>query len=87
VLQREVLIRKFLGAVDCPGAGAVAIDEVTTLDHEVLDHAMKLASFVALWLTAIVLCFSSAKLAKVLGSLWYNIFVQFHLNPPQFLPS
>ena len=47
---------------------------------------MELASFVALWLTAIVLCFSSAKLAKVLGSLWYNIFVQFHLNPPQFLP-
>lgn len=37
MLQREVLIRKFLGAVDCPGAGAIAIDEVTTLDHKVLD--------------------------------------------------
>jgi hypothetical protein len=37
VLQRKVFIREFLGAVDCPGAGAIAIDEVTTLDHEVFD--------------------------------------------------
>lgn len=47
---------------------------------------MELASFVALWLTAIILGFTSAELAEVLSGLWYNISVQFHLNPPQFLP-
>lgn len=49
-------------------------------------HTVKFTSFVALWLTTVVLCFSSAELAKVFRCLWYDILVQFHLNPPQLLP-
>ena len=48
-------------------------------------HTMELAALVALWLTAVVLGLSGAELTKVLGCLWYNVLVQFHLNPPQLL--
>ena len=35
--QGEVLISELLSAVDCPRSSAIAIDEVASLDHEVLD--------------------------------------------------
>lgn len=37
MLQVEVFICKLFGAVDGPGAGAIAVDEITSLDHEILD--------------------------------------------------
>lgn len=37
VLQCEVLICELFSSVDSPRAGAVAIDEITALDHEVFD--------------------------------------------------
>ena len=37
VLQREVLVGEGLGAVDGGAAGAVAVEEVAALDHEVGD--------------------------------------------------
>lgn len=37
MLQREVLIREFLSAVDGPRSSAIAVDEVASLDHKVLD--------------------------------------------------
>lgn len=46
---------------------------------------MKLATFIALWLAAIVLRLSGAELAEVFSCLWHYIFVQFHLNPSQLL--
>lgn len=46
VLQLEVLILEAL-AVDGATAGAVALGEVTALDHEVLDDAVELAALVA----------------------------------------
>lgn len=49
-------------------------------------HPVKFASFVALWLAAVVLSFSSAKLTKVLSCLWHDILVQLHLDPSQLLP-
>jgi hypothetical protein len=45
---------------------------------------MELASFVALWLTAIVLGFSRAELAKVLCRFGNDILEQFHLDATQF---
>jgi hypothetical protein len=48
-------------------------------------HTVELASFVALWLTTVVLGLASAELTKVLSGLWHDILVQFHLNPPQLL--
>lgn len=46
---------------------------------------MKLAALVALGLSAIVLGFASAELAKILGSLWNDIFEQLHLDSAQLL--
>uniref|UniRef100_A0A2M4BZ72 Uncharacterized protein n=1 Tax=Anopheles marajoara TaxID=58244 RepID=A0A2M4BZ72_9DIPT len=46
VLQLEVLVGEAL-AVDRAATGTVALGEVTTLDHEVADHAMELAALVS----------------------------------------
>ena len=51
MLQLEVLIFKLL-AVDASAAGAVAVREVTTLDHEAGDDAVEGASLVAVALLA-----------------------------------
>lgn len=37
VLQSEVLVCEFVCAVDGPRAGAVTINEVTALEHELFD--------------------------------------------------
>lgn len=37
VLEVKVLVCKLLDPVDCHGTGAIAVEEVSTLDHEVLD--------------------------------------------------
>ena len=37
VLEEEVLVCEGLGAVDGGAAGAVAVEEVAALDHEVVD--------------------------------------------------
>lgn len=41
VFQDEVLVRKRTAAVDAQDTGAVAVNEVAALYHEVLDHAME----------------------------------------------
>lgn len=57
-----------------------------TIGARVTYHTVELATFVTLWLAAVVLCLSSTELAEVFSGLWHNILVQFHLNPAQFLP-
>lgn len=37
VLERKALVREGAGAVDACGPGAVAVEKVASLDHEVLD--------------------------------------------------
>ena len=37
MLQHEVLVRKSFGAVNAGTASAIAIEEVSTLDHELSD--------------------------------------------------
>lgn len=80
VLQFEVLIGEFVGAVDGAGAGAVAVDEVAALEHEVFDHTMELAPLVALRPPSVVLRLAGAELAEVLSSLGRHIFEQLHLD-------
>jgi len=46
VLQLEVLILEAL-AIDGASSGTIALGEVATLDHEVLDDAVELTAFVA----------------------------------------
>jgi len=46
VLQLEVLVREFV-AVDALAASAVALGEVTALDHELLDDTVEVGALVA----------------------------------------
>lgn len=62
MLQLEVLIRELV-AVDGLAASTVALGEVTTLDHEVLDDTVESGALVAEALLA------SSKSSEVLGSL------------------
>ena len=62
VLQLEVLIRELV-AVDALAASAVALGEVTTLDHELLDNTVEAGALVAVALLA------GSKGTEVLSSL------------------
>jgi len=69
VLQLEVLVSK-LSAVDGLAARAVALGEVTTLEHEVLDHTVENAALEVQGLTRLAdSLFTSAKRAEVLRRL------------------
>lgn len=37
MLEGEILVGERFGAVDCGAAGAVAVEEVSALDHEAFD--------------------------------------------------
>jgi hypothetical protein len=63
VLQLEVLVGELV-AVDALAASAVALGEVTTLDHELLDNTVEVGAFVAVALLA------GSKGTEVLSGLW-----------------
>jgi hypothetical protein len=100
VLQLKVLVCELLGAVDGPRAGAISVDEISSLYHEPFDlwqlgcnldskseayDAMEFAALVALRLASIVLRLASAELSKILCSLWHDVLEQLHLDSPQLL--
>src|SRR5262245_11273211 len=71
VFALEVLVVE-LGAVDGLAAGSVVVGEVTSLEHELGDDAVKARSLVAKPLLM------RAERPEVLGGLWYDVVVQFH---------
>ena len=79
----QILIRKPFRAIDCRSTGAISVDEVATLDHEVLDDAVEFAPFVALRLSSMILVFSRAKLSEVLGGAWDSVGEELHLDPSE----
>lgn len=64
VLQLEILVGE-LGAVDALPAGAIALGEVTALDHELLDHSVEGRALVA---EALLACSQGAEVLRRLGS-------------------
>ena len=48
VLEIEILVRETLGSVDACAACAVAVEEVSALEHEIFDYAVEFGGFVAL---------------------------------------
>lgn len=46
MLELEILVGE-LGAIDGLAAGAIALGEVTTLDHEALDDTVEGGAFIA----------------------------------------
>lgn len=83
MLQVEVLVGELVGAIDGGRAGAVAIDEVATLTHEVLDDPMESAALVALRTTEIVLTLAGAELPEVFGSFGHNVCEELHCDAAQ----
>lgn len=78
VLELEVLILK-LFAVDALATSTVAVGEVTTLDHELLNDAVEIRAFVVERLSALAeTLFAGAESAEVLSRLGHNIVVQLH---------
>lgn len=80
MLQHEILIRKGAGAVDGNGASAVAVEEVSALDHEILDHAVEPGALVALRSALGVFRLAGAELAEVFGRLGGDVCEEFHLD-------
>lgn len=71
----EVLVFELL-AVDALSTCAIALREVTTLDHEALDNAVKARAFVVERLASLAdTLLAGAQRAKVLGRLRNDIVV------------
>lgn len=80
MLQQEILIRELLRAVDGGAPGAVAVEEVTALDHEALDDPMELGPLVALRSPLSILGLARAELAEVLGGARRDVGEEFHFD-------
>ena len=78
--ELKVLIGKLV-SVNALSASAVALGKVTTLDHELLDHSVKLGALVVEWLSCISkTLLASAEGAEVLGRLWDDVVVKLKDN-------
>jgi hypothetical protein len=76
MLLLKVFVVELL-AVDALTARAIALGEITTLDHELLDHAVELAALVVERLAGLAQALlTGAESAKVLGSLGHDVVVQ-----------
>lgn len=83
--ELEVLIRKLV-TVNALSASSVAIGEVTTLDHKLLDHSVEFRALVMQWLSCIAdTLLTGAECTEVLGSIWYNIIVKLKDNATRWL--
>jgi hypothetical protein len=74
VLESEVFVIKGLEAPDAGRAGAITVQKISALAHELGNYTVKLAAFVALRSADRVLGLAGAELAKVLGRLGNDIF-------------
>ena len=78
VLLLEVLVWELL-SVDGFSSSSVSAGEVSSLDHEVRDDAMKLGSLEVEWLSRLSdSIFSGAESAEITGGLWDNVIVKLH---------
>ena len=85
VLQREILIRELLRPVDGGAAGAVAVEEITALDHKVLDDTVEFGALVALRPPLRVLGLARAELAEVLGGARRDVCEEFDFDASEGL--
>lgn len=79
-LQPTPLILKTPRPVHTRTARSIAINEVSSLDHEILDDAVEARTLVALRSVEVVAGFARAELAEVLGGARDGVGVEEHLN-------
>ena len=85
--ELEVLIRKILRSVDTDRTRAIAVQEVATLNHEILDHAVEAGVLVALGTAERILGLAGAKLAEVLCCARNGVCKEFHLDAAERLSA
>ena len=83
----KILVCKTFRSVDSRGPSTISVDKVSSLNHELLNDAMELATFVALRSSALVFRFSSAVLTEVLGSTRDDIREELHLDSTKWLAA
>lgn len=65
MFQLEVFVREVTWAIYASASSSIAVDKVSTLDHEVLDNTMNSAVLVSLWSAGRVLGLASTELSEV----------------------
>lgn len=65
MFQLEVFVREVACAIDASASSPIAIDKVSSLNHEVLDDTMNSAVLVPLWSAGRVLGLASTELSEV----------------------
>lgn len=62
-------------------SSSISFGEVTTLNHEILDHPVEFAAFVTFT------CRFFGQLHKIPHSLWYSLSKKTNFNPPRWFIS
>jgi hypothetical protein len=69
--------------IDRGTASSIAINEISSLDHEVFDDSVEFAAFVALRAAQVVFRLARAELAEVLGGARDGVGVELHFDAAQ----
>lgn len=78
--QALLLVLELPRAVDRRTARSIAIHEVASLDHEVLDDAVEATAFVPLRPAQVIFRLAGAELAEILCGAWDGVGVELHFN-------
>ncbi len=85
--QLKILIRKVLRPIHTRTARPIPIQEISSLNHELLDHAVELAVLVALWPAKLTLRFASAELTEVFGGARDDVYEKLDFDAAQRLAA
>lgn len=83
VFHVEILVGEGATSVNAAYPGAIAIDEIAALDHEVLDDSMKTGVFKANG-HSVLSILAGAELTKVLRGFRANVLEQLEYHPTNF---
>lgn len=87
MLQLEVLVCEASRTVYACITSTISVDEVASLDHEVLDHSVDSTAFVSLRFAKMVPGLACAVYSKVLGGARYDVCEELYLDAAQRLAA
>ena len=81
------LILEFPRAINTRASGSIAINEIASLDHKVLDDTVKLGAFVTLRAAQVVFRLAGAELAEVFCGARDGVGVELHFDAAEGLAA
>lgn len=78
--KREIFIRKRLSSIHARAARSIAVQEVSPLNHEILDDTVEFGALVALGAAEVVFRLAGAELAEILGGARDGVGVEEHFD-------